>query len=625
MTALSSGLPLYTPDTQILESANVEKPANLWTHQDLDEVAFKELYEIDRTVEEIIARGYTRVALQFPDELLGDSTRVYELVLEGINMETGREPRTGTTENGDRPGSGGAKFNGEGNCATDSLTKPIHNGETATPEAQSSAKVCSCKTSSTPQTTQPTTSATSATPTSEPKRAFVLADTSYSACCIDEIAAEHCGADVLVHYGRSCLSPTTRLPVIYVFTSNPLDLTHAASTFCTTFSDKSQKVIIMADVTYSSHVAPLHKILQGMGYANVYPTEVIHDPSAQIPNRSFPPDFSVERGEGEGEEGEGLKSYSLFHISPPLPSLLLVLNSRVHSIHTYDTTTTPPTCNRETSSVLLRRRYALLSHARSANVIGILVNTLNVKNYLPVISMLKRQIRDSGRKSYLVVVGKISVEKLANFAEVEVWVGVGCWEQGIVGGGAEGSGKGFFRGVVTPFEIGIALSGKDGWGWTGLWVSDFESLLKMDGDAKLAAAASGREADGGEDDGEKEADDEEDEPPEFDLRTGRYVSNPRHIPRKPHSIMHSQDPSTPSSALIHTSNSSKQLSGAVGGVVSPAAQFLKDKRSWRGLGSDILIKYEEDENGNDGFGAAVEAGRSGVARGYTVDGEGERR
>ncbi|KAG0635004.1 putative diphthamide synthesis protein-domain-containing protein [Tuber brumale] len=623
MTALSSGLPLYTPDTQILESENVEKLETLRAHRDLDEVAFKELYEIDRTVEEIIARGYTRVALQFPDELLGDSTRVYELVLEGISRETRQEPQEGTTENGDKPESGGAKFNGEGNCATDSLTKPTHNGETATPKAPPGAKVCSCKTSSIPQTTQPTTSTTATTPTSEPKRAFILADTSYSACCIDEIAAEHCAADVLVHYGRSCLSPTTRLPVIYIFTSNPLDLTHAASTFHNTFSDKSQKVIIMADVTYSSHVAPLHKILQGMGYANVYPTEVIHDPSAQIPNRSLPPDFLAEGEEGEGEEG-GLKSYSLFHISPPLPSLLLVLNSRVHSIHTYDTTIIPPTCNQETTSVLLRRRYALLSHARSANIIGILVNTLNVKNYLPVISMLKQQIRDSGRKSYLVVVGKVNVEKLANFAEVEVWVGVGCWEQGIVGGGAEGSGKGFFRSVVTPFEIGIALSGKDGWGWTGLWVSDFESLLKMDGDAKLAAAASGKEADVGEDGG-KGADDEEDEPPEFDLRTGRYVTTPRHIPRKSRSIKHPQDPSTPSSALIHTSNSSKQLSGAVGGVVSPAAQFLKDKRSWRGLGSDILIKYEEDENGNDGFGATVEAGRSGVARGYTIGGEGERR
>src|SRR5207237_9330970 len=125
----------------------------------------------------------------------------------------------------------------------------------------------------------------------------------------------------------------------------------------------------------------------------------------------------------------------------------------------------------------LRRRYALLSHARSANVIGILVNTLNVKNYLPVISMLKRQIRDAGRKSYLVVVGKVNVEQVANFAEVEVWVGVGCGVQGVVGGGTEGSGRGYFRGVVSPFEIGIALSRKEGWGWPGHWVSGFESWL----------------------------------------------------------------------------------------------------------------------------------------------------
>ncbi|CUS13726.1 unnamed protein product, partial [Tuber aestivum] len=589
MTSLTGGLPLYTLDTRILESANTERPANLGVHRDLDGVAFRELYEIDRTVGEIIAGGYKRVALQFPDELLADSTRVYELVLEGINRGAGRESRAGATGDGGEAENGGEKCSGEGNYAVDTLPKPTHNGGIGAPE----------------------------------ESAFILADTSYAACCIDEIAAEHCAADVLVHYGRSCLSPTTRLPVIYVFTSNPLDLAHAAGAFCNAFSDKSQRVIIMADVIFSSHVAPLHEILREMGYTNVYPTEVIHDPSAQIPNRSLPPDCVAEEGGGEeGEEG-GLKSYSLFHISPPLPSLLLVLTSRVHSIYTYDTTTTPPTCNQETTSVLLRRRYALLSYARSANIIGILVNTLNVKNYLPVISMLKRQIRDAGRKSYLVVVGKVNVEKVANFAEVEVWVGVGCWEQGIVGGGVEGSGRGFFRGVVTPFEIGIALSGKDGWEWTGRWVSDFESLLKMDGDAKCAEAPNGREAEIGEESGGEVVDEEEDEPPEFDLRTGRYITTARPMRRKPRPIKHSQDPSTPSTALIHTSNSSKQLSGAVGGVVSPAAQFLKDKRSWKGLGSDI--RYEEDESGNDGFGAVVEAGRSGVARGYTVGGEGERR
>lgn len=36
---------------------------------------------------------------------------------------------------------------------------------------------------------------------------FILADTSYGSCCVDEVAAEHVSADVIVHYGRSCLSP----------------------------------------------------------------------------------------------------------------------------------------------------------------------------------------------------------------------------------------------------------------------------------------------------------------------------------------------------------------------------------------------------------------------------------
>lgn len=45
---------------------------------------------------------------------------------------------------------------------------------------------------------------------------FVLADTSYGECCVDEVAAAHLGADVVVHYGNTCLSPTRNLPVVYV-------------------------------------------------------------------------------------------------------------------------------------------------------------------------------------------------------------------------------------------------------------------------------------------------------------------------------------------------------------------------------------------------------------------------
>lgn len=36
---------------------------------------------------------------------------------------------------------------------------------------------------------------------------FVMADTSYGSCCVDEVAAQHADADAIIHFGRSCLSP----------------------------------------------------------------------------------------------------------------------------------------------------------------------------------------------------------------------------------------------------------------------------------------------------------------------------------------------------------------------------------------------------------------------------------
>lgn len=38
-------------------------------------------------------------------------------------------------------------------------------------------------------------------------RFFVMADTTYGSCCVDEVAASHANADCVIHYGHTCLSP----------------------------------------------------------------------------------------------------------------------------------------------------------------------------------------------------------------------------------------------------------------------------------------------------------------------------------------------------------------------------------------------------------------------------------
>ena len=36
---------------------------------------------------------------------------------------------------------------------------------------------------------------------------FVMADSTYGSCCVDEVGASHINADCVIHYGHTCLSP----------------------------------------------------------------------------------------------------------------------------------------------------------------------------------------------------------------------------------------------------------------------------------------------------------------------------------------------------------------------------------------------------------------------------------
>ena len=48
---------------------------------------------------------------------------------------------------------------------------------------------------------------------------LILGDVTYGACCVDDFTAHKLGADLLVHYGHSCLVPVsvTKMKIMYVF------------------------------------------------------------------------------------------------------------------------------------------------------------------------------------------------------------------------------------------------------------------------------------------------------------------------------------------------------------------------------------------------------------------------
>ena len=207
---LGSASVLSTPDEHIFNTE--QPPPDAITRDRPSDEQLLLTYEIQRTVNEIREGRWKRIALQFPDHMLVDSPRVFQALSRGLQKARKEARLTRRSE--------------------DSVLADATKGLAIQPQAAT----------------------TEHKSTGNQERLYILADTSYGACCVDEVAAEHADADVVVHYGRSCLSPTARLPVIYVFTKPPLDIRLLVTSFINLYKDKEQKIILMADIPYNSYI-----------------------------------------------------------------------------------------------------------------------------------------------------------------------------------------------------------------------------------------------------------------------------------------------------------------------------------------------------------------------------------
>ncbi|KAL7477239.1 hypothetical protein ACHAW6_003053 [Cyclotella cf. meneghiniana] len=114
----------------------------------------------------------------------------------------------------------------------------------------------------------------------------ILGDVTYGACCIDDLTAQSLDCDLLVHYGHSCLVPTTltAVPCLYVFVEIRVDVRHLVECVRLTFHNETAQgqsqdtklveLAVMGTVQFRSAVVeaarlfnqlnqePLHSALQ---------------------------------------------------------------------------------------------------------------------------------------------------------------------------------------------------------------------------------------------------------------------------------------------------------------------------------------------------------------------------
>ncbi|PRP89720.1 hypothetical protein PROFUN_00062 [Planoprotostelium fungivorum] len=416
-----------------------------------DAPSFDEFYDISGTLACINQHSFERVALQFPDEMLGDAYEVSRLLSEGSKSSV-----------------------------------------------------------------------------------FILGDTSYGSCCVDEVAGGHLNAQLIVHYGRSCLSRTSRIPVYYVFGRASIDTEDITQQMRDRFSDDN--VTVFYDLLYEYAVEKMKERLSDR--ENIRWTRVKRglcqpengqpsttsqiasqetcgkegccqsDAPRQAPtvNHDNRPDGLFGRTIDEdidwynAEAQDGRKILWIGQEGVTLNNIIMSLNRS--KIYSYSPITRQLREEGVTVNRSLMKRYNLIQQVMDAQSVGIVVGTLGVGGYLKVIDQLKRWIRAADKKLYTFIVGKLNIAKMANFAEIDVFVLVACPENSLV------DSRDFYKPIVTPFEVQIALQrGKE---WSGKYVTDFSQVLR---DAREETPS--------------RDDDEDEDEMRFSIAEGRLKPNPK--------------------------------------------------------------------------------------------------
>lgn len=268
---------------------------------------------------------------------------------------------------------------------------------------------------------------------------FVLADTTYCPCCVDEVGAEHIQADGLVHFGPACLTRPHNegLKIRYMFTEDPLNCAQFQEQFACTFPDRNAKITIF----YTINLA--HE-LEGIR------TAVREYPNAIIATLAIgrPPDLLH-----WNTQGVDFQDHACLYIGQD-DQCFFNLNVTVaaQSWYLYDHVTA---CLKEATlagSSWLRRRMFFIEKCKDAQIMGIVHGTVSSQGHLDISNRIQSLAKAHAIRPILISVGKLNPAKLANFMEIDCFVLIGCPQNNLY------TSRDFYKPLISVFECELALN-----------------------------------------------------------------------------------------------------------------------------------------------------------------------
>lgn len=126
------------------------------------------------------------------------------------------------------------------------------------------------------------------------------------------------------------------------------------------------------------------------------------------------------------------------------------------------------TVERIDGSKLIMQRYRLVQKAEVAATIGLLLGTTSSKYGQALADRLEDLAVKAGRRVYRFVVGQVTPEKLGNFPQIELFVSLASPEN------FPYNTRDFFVPIASPFELEVGLGARK---WTCNYIVDLDELL----------------------------------------------------------------------------------------------------------------------------------------------------
>ncbi|XP_046353619.2 2-(3-amino-3-carboxypropyl)histidine synthase subunit 1-like [Haliotis rufescens] len=279
---------------------------------------------------------------------------------------------------------------------------------------------------------------------------LIMGDVTYGACCVDDFTAKALGADLMVHYGHSCLVPIDRtegIQMLYVFVDIKIDTLHFLETVRYNFQ-AGAKLALVSTIQFVAALQGASQDLKSDYQVTIpqakplSPGEILGCTSPRLQDI----DSIIYLGDGR------FHLESIMISNPEIPAYRYDPYDKKFTREYYDTPR------------MHQVRQEAIARAARARKIGVVLGTLGRQGSPKILEHIQEKIQTSGRHFITVLLSELYPDKLKLFHDVDAWVQVACPRLSIDWGAF------FDKPVLSPYEMSVAMKSVQ---WQEVYPMDF--------------------------------------------------------------------------------------------------------------------------------------------------------